>query len=205
VCWSAKGGSGTTVVAASLALTRPRPVVLVDLAGELPAVLGLPEPAGPGAAGWFDADAGPARLHDLLVDVVDGVRLLPRGGTAPSWRDDRWRLLVDELSKGAALVVDAGTGEPEPAVRSSADRALLVTRACFLSLRRAVAMTCRPDGVVLLEEVGRALRRVDVERALGAPVVATLPVDPVIARAVDAGLLTARLPRVIERDLQDAA
>lgn len=205
VCWSAKGGSGTTVVAASLALTRPRPVVLVDLAGELPAVLGLAEPSGPGVAGWFDADAGPARLHDLLVDVVDGVRLLPRGSALPQWRDDRWHLLVDELSTGAALIVDAGSGEPAPALRASADRSLLVTRACYLALRRAVAMSARPDGIVLVEEVGRALRRVDVEHALGAPVVASLPVDPTIARAVDAGLLTTRLPRIIERDLQDAA
>jgi hypothetical protein len=205
VCWSAKGGSGTTVVAASLALTRPRPVVMIDLAGELPAVLGLAEPGGPGVAGWFDADAGPARLHDLLIDVVDGVRLLPRGATAPVWRDDRWHLLVDELSARAAVIVDAGTGEPPPALCTSVDRSLLVTRACYLALRRAVTLTARPDGVVLLEEVGRALRRADVERALGAPVVATLPVDPVVARAVDAGLLTTRLPRVLERDLQDAA
>ncbi len=61
-CWSLKGGSGTTVVAAGLALSIQRrigrPVLLVDLAGDLPAALGLPEPTGPGVAEWLAA--GPA-------------------------------------------------------------------------------------------------------------------------------------------------
>jgi len=56
-CWSVKGGVGTTVVAASLALLLARRVgpgvVLADLAGDGPAVLGLPEPDSPGLAGWL--------------------------------------------------------------------------------------------------------------------------------------------------------
>ena len=51
VCWSVKGGSGTTVVAATLALSCPTASLLVDLDGELPAVLGLPEPSGQGEIG----------------------------------------------------------------------------------------------------------------------------------------------------------
>ena len=53
VCWAAKGGSGTTVVAATIALACPTDSLLVDLDGELPAVLGLPEPAGQGVADWL--------------------------------------------------------------------------------------------------------------------------------------------------------
>ena len=43
---SAKGGSGTTVVAASLALLHAQrgPCLLVDLAGDLPAALGIAGP-----------------------------------------------------------------------------------------------------------------------------------------------------------------
>jgi hypothetical protein len=44
-----------------------------------------------------------------------------------------------------------------------------------------------------------------VEAAVGAPVVATLTLDPAVARAIDAGLLAARLPRLIQRQLRDAA
>lgn len=51
-CWSAKGGSGTTVVAVALAVLLGRDSdfgsVLVDLDGDGPTVLGVPEPSGPG-------------------------------------------------------------------------------------------------------------------------------------------------------------
>ena len=49
-CWSAKGGAGTTVVTAALGLVlarrHPAGALLVDLAGDLPAALGLPPEAG---------------------------------------------------------------------------------------------------------------------------------------------------------------
>ena len=66
-------------------------------------------------------------------------------------------------------------------------------------------MPWRPDGVVLVAEPGRALRVPDIERTLGVPVVATISHDPAVARAVDAGLLAARLPRVLQRELRGAA
>ena len=55
VCWSAKGGSGTTVVSAALALvlSQSRPALLVDLAGDLPATLGIAEPTGPRVLDWL--------------------------------------------------------------------------------------------------------------------------------------------------------
>jgi MinD-like ATPase involved in chromosome partitioning or flagellar assembly len=205
VCWAAKGGSGATVVAAALALTAERPVLLVDLAGDLPATLGIPEPGGPGVHDWLHSDAGAAQLRDLELPVADGVVIVPAGGRRGD-STDRWIALADALlADRRTVVVDAGTGEPPGALMPAADRSLLVTRACYLSLRHAVALRHRPTGVVLVDEPGRALRRHDIEAALGAPVVAKVPIDPSIARAVDAGLLTTRLPRVIERDLRGAA
>jgi len=48
-CWSTKGGAGTTVVTAALGLVlarrHPAGALLVDLAGDLPAALGLPPDA----------------------------------------------------------------------------------------------------------------------------------------------------------------
>lgn len=205
VCWSAKGGSGTTVVAATLALTRPVETLLVDLDGELPAALGMPEPPGPGVAEWLASDAPPASLLDLAVDIDRTTRLIPRGTVAIDAASSRWSELVPWLAARTGTVIDAGTGPPPPELGGHDVRSLLVTRACYLALRRAVALPCRPDGVVLVAEPGRALRAHDVERAVGVPVVATVSIDPAIARAVDAGLLAARLPRILQRELRGAA
>ena len=84
-CWSVKGGAGTTVVAASLALllaqNAPSGALLADLAGDLPAALGLPEPDSPGLSAWLAAgESVPAdALARLEVAVSPGVTLLPRG------------------------------------------------------------------------------------------------------------------------------
>ena len=88
---------------------------------------------------------------------------------------------------------------------AAADESLLVTRACYLALTRATALGAAPTGVVLVEEPGRALRVADVEASVGAPVVATALLDPAIARAVDSGLLTSRLPAAWRRRLRRAA
>ena len=203
VCWSAKGGSGTTVVAAALALSSPAPALLVDLAGDVPAVIGIAEPSGQGVADWLASGAPPDALTDLAVAVDDTTAVIPRGA-GPIDRDDvRWAELASWLAaRPGCTVVDAGTGEPPPALVETA-RSLLVTRACYVGLRRAVVMSTRPDGVVLVVEPGRALRTADVQRAIGTPVVATVSVDPLVARAVDAGLLAARLPRAMGRELRD--
>lgn len=209
VCWAPKGGSGTTVVAAALGLSIHRPVVLVDLAGDLPAVLGIAEPHGPGVHDWVASDAPADQLHELSVNVSrDGgeVVLIPAGTVGDHGVGERWELMVDALcSDGHNVVIDAGTGAPPEALHHAADRSLMVTRACYLALRRAVNASIRPTGVVLVDEPGRALRAADVESAIGAPIVATVGLDPAVARAVDAGLLTARLPRTIQRDLRGAA
>jgi len=213
LCWAAKGGSGTTVVATSMALASSRPSLLVDLDGEIPAVLGLTEPLRPGVGDWLATATEASHLDDLLVDIGPTRWLLPwRSGSGllavPG--DDRWQQLAAWLNDWAdercgEVVIDAGTGTPPPPLVDGVDRALLVTRPCYLSLRRAVREPTRPTGVVLVDEPGRALRRHEVEHALGAPVDAVVAVDPAIARAVDAGLLASRLPRSLGRDLRGAA
>jgi hypothetical protein len=90
-------------------------------------------------------------------------------------------------------------------VAAGATRSVLVTRACFLSLRRALAAPVQPSQVILLREPGRALNAADIEDVVGAPVIAEVPLDPAVARAVDAGLLASRLPRTLERGLDRAA
>jgi len=141
---------------------------------------------------------------DLAIDVDRTTRLIPRG--RPIDPDSaRWPELADWLERRPTVFVDAGTGPPPPALVGDDVRSLLVTRACYVGLQRAAATRCRPDGVVLLCESGRTLRPADVEHCVGAPVVATVSVDVAVSRAVDAGLLTARLPRLLQRELKGAA
>ena len=211
-CWSSKGGAGTTVVAATLSLlssrAHPAGALLADLAGDAPAALGLVDPDGLGLAQWLAAgpDVPPDALARLEVEAAPRLGLLPRGdGPLDGARADVLAHLL--AADGRAVVADCGTDPSGPAlaVAASASRSILVTRACFLSLRRATALPLRPSEVVLLTEPGRALGRGDVERAVGAPVVAEVAVDPQVARAVDAGLLTSRLPKGLAREVGRAA
>ena len=201
VCWSVKGGSGTSVVAAALAVAKPVETTLVDLGGDLPAVLGLPEPTGQGIADWLSSNAPAPALADLLVQVDPTTVLVPRGRDPVDRQSSRWVELADWLGTRPVAVVDAGTGDPPDGLLSPGVRSLLVTRGCYLALRRASHLARRPDGVVLLVEPGRSLGRREVGHAVGAPVMATVSVDPAVARAVDAGLLAARLPRLLQREL----
>ena len=214
-CWSVKGGSGTTVVSVALASMLaggPSGALLVDLAGDAPAVLGLAEPSGPGVEGWLAAGADvPAdALPRLEVPAAGGLRLLPRGvptGAAGAG-EGRAAVLAGLLSADPRpVVVDCGTAAEGPAseVVAAASMSLLVLRPCYLSLRRAQLSGVRPTGIVLVGAAGGVLQAVDVESVLDAPVLASVVHDPQVARAVDAGLLGHRVPRPLRRSLRHVA
>jgi hypothetical protein len=97
-------------------------------------------------------------------------------------------ILGDHNEEGCDLVVHDG---PAPHGVS-----LLVTRPCYLALRRALqeGATSNAAGVVTVTEPGRALDTDDIAAVLGLPVITAIPVRAEIARAVDAGVLAARLP-----------
>jgi hypothetical protein len=208
-CWSSKGGSGTTVVAAALAVALSGSlaggVVFADFCGDGPAVLGVPEPEGPGLADWMAAgdDVPPDGISRLEVDVARGLKLLPRGSLP--FDAGRAAALSEVFAADARPVVaDCGTLVEEAAqvVAANAASSLLVVRPCFLALRRALLAPVRPSGVVLLSEPGRALGGRDVEELLRVPVRARIECLPEVARMVDAGLLTSRLPRRMVRALR---
>jgi hypothetical protein len=215
-CWSVKGGVGTTVVAAALASSLASShadvggSLLVDLAGDLPAALGLPEPGDPGLTGWTRAGADVAAdaLGRLELAAAPGVSFLPRGRGLPG-SAGRHEVLAGLLAADPRpVVVDAGVvaaGDPCVPLVAGATRSLLVTRACYLGLRRVSRAPVRPSGVVLVSEPGRMLSRQDIEHSAGAPIVADIPYDPAVARAVDSGLLVGRIPRSLARPLRAAA
>ncbi|MFK8023803.1 MAG: hypothetical protein AB8G26_07555 [Ilumatobacter sp.] len=216
--FAAKGGSGTTTVACARAIHSPGPSLLVDLAGDSAAMLGLAATSKPGVVDWLGSNAPAAHLADLVIEAAADLTLLPAHPTdrpvrcSPATVDDeRWELLLSWMQRwahdtGGHVVIDAGT-TPLPAVFvDGCSRRWIVTRACFLALRHAGRGDHRPTDVILIEEPGRALRERDVELSTGAKVIVRVAWDPKVARAVDAGLLeTRRLPRALRRDLARAA
>lgn len=196
ICRSPKGGVGTSVVAAALALRHAHaghPTVLVDLAGDQPDLLGVTPSSSLGIGDWAAGgdDVPVEALTALEVEVGGGLSLLPRGSVLSS---DRLGVAAAVLGAGhRSVVIDGGvTARPAWAPPDAVD--VVVLRACYLGVRRAGRLAAGTR-LVLLEEPGRALRVADVEAALGVEVWRRVVVDPAVARAVDAGLLSVRLPR----------
>ena len=193
ICAGAKGGQGIITIAVTLGLlaARTRPTVLVDTLGDAAAVLGL-------------ADVDPSRtLDQALTDAAEPASGLRLAHIAADRID---AATVDRLgclaAGGHRVIVDTGT---DHSALHSFDRLrpcrLLVTHACYLALRRAIAVPFTPDHVVLVNDSRRALTEHDVSLALALPVT-SVPHDPSIARAIDAGLLAARLPRCLAHTLR---
>jgi hypothetical protein len=194
VCRSVKGGSGTTVTSAALGLllaTRYRGGgFIVDLNGDLPAALGLVEPS-----------------TDSPHDVNASLQLLPRSGTRSTVPHVvNWAALANEVAQlNAPVVVDAGTLNVGRELLDVATTSLLIIRPCYLALRRASHVMYRDDfradGVVVVKEEGRALTPKDVSAVLRLPVRGIVDIDPAVARAVDAGLLSNRIPGSLSTSL----
>jgi hypothetical protein len=211
--WSPKGGSGTSVLAAACALVLARDAAgarLADLSGDQPAIFGLAADPETGIVDWLAAGAeAPAdALERLAVTVAPGVALVPRGtadrALAPLPAAETGAALAVALRDGPVpTVVDAGTAAA-PAARALvevADVSVVVIRGCYLGLRRAVhsPLLARAAGVVLVEEVGRSLGPSEVRDVLDRPIMARVPIRAQVARAVDAGVLAARLPDALAR------
>ena len=209
VLWSPKGGSGTSVVAAScsLVLAASCGVRLADLDGDQPALLGLSSDPSLGLADWLLAgpEAPADALVRLAVDAAPGLSLLPAGradprDAAPEAGASLAVLLRDDPSP---TVADLGCARA-PALEAMieiADASVVVVRGCYLALRRAVhrSPAAQAAGAVLVDEPGRSLAEHEVADVLGVPVLATFPVRPALARTIDAGVLVARPPEALTR------
>ena len=102
--------------------------------------------------------------------------------------------MSEPVAAGHRVLVDTGTDhEVLHRFDPLSPQRLLVTRPCYVALRRAIGVPFVPDHVVLISEHQRCLTERDVSLALALPVT-SVPYDPAIARAIDAGLLAARPP-----------
>lgn len=211
VYWSCKGGVGTTVVAALCALrsAETHSTIAVGLDGDLAAALGVSIGSDDAGFGDWTAAACDGATTDGLVRVgveaAPGLTVVSVGQPPPTDLDEA----VGKLVSGSHhVIVDAGRIDLQPlsvALARAATASLFVTRRCYLALRRANELPVQPTGVVVVSERGRALTLADVEAVTGAPVVADLAVDDALARTVDAGLLTTRLPRGVLASLDHVA
>ena len=221
--WSAKGGSGVTVCAVGVGVGTAdsgTDTLLVDARGDMAAVCGIADPAN-GIWDWAatSAPATPAALGRIEVRLGERLSLLGCGYPRAVTADGRATvgqpvhtlaklLLVDSRQ----VVVDLGelSDRPGPelelatALRDGGASMLLVTRACYLSVRRATRLGLRADGIVVVREPGRALQDDDLSAVIGAPVVATVDTDPAVSRSVDAGMLVHRRIRPFLRSVRKA-
>lgn len=196
ILMSSKGGNCTTVTAAALAVVSARRGVntlLIDLCGDIPAVLGMTEPTSPGVNDWLNENRS-ADAETLVMSgtpVASGLVVVHRGSRfvegQPRWND----LAAAVTSLPHTVIIDAGTGYVPEELRAAVSDMVLVTKPCYLSLRRATQMPA-PSRLFVINEEGRALTATDVAHVIGADVSATIPHSPAISRAVDAGLLLER-------------
>ena len=219
--WSLKQGVGTTVAAAALALhwaqNTKDGVLLVDLCGDLPYALGIPEPDKPGISDWLSAgnDLENDVLERLEVNVTTGLQMLTRG-RRPYANDAQFNTLARQLAADHRdVIIDCGciwthqmnwTKQSEVSATArflieAADHSLLVTRSCFLALRRIARSPHQPSGIILMYEDGRALVASDIADLGSCPIVLQIEVDVAIGRALDAGLLINRLPQRLDKAL----
>ena len=200
---SPKGGTGTSVVAASLAIvsSSSSPTLLVDLAGDQAAILGLPQPP-TGLSDW--ANGMTYREFDEIISLChDNLYLAPTGTfdfetlNANAW-DKLLRALSLKHSEGCNIIVDLGRADIPLALRKIVDTCYLVTRPCYLALRRAVDLETAFSGVIVVNEPDRVLTSRDVESVLKTKCVAEIPYTSEISRRVDSGLLKSRLPIALQ-------
>jgi hypothetical protein len=211
--WSLKGGAGTTTVAAGLAVLASQRheagALLVDLAGDIPAVFGIEEDDGYSVARWLTTDGAsdppgkgwtaPTLIADQRLSVV------PRG--AGPLRDRRRAETMTHLltADDREVVIDCGVlAGPEAGSRTAgqvlagqADRTLLVVRPCSLAFRRLEDPHPPIHGVVLVQGPNRSVPAKSVDDRVGAPVVAIVPNDAAIAWSVEHANLTYQVPSTL--------
>lgn len=198
---SSKGGNCTTVTATAFSLiaaSRGLPTVLIDLCGDVPSVIGTPEPPSAGINDWLAEDSilDAEALVKLGTPVSPGLVVVHRGARfvqgQPRWSD----LAAAITTLPMNIIVDAGIGYLPDELRNAGAEVTMVVKQCYLSLRRATQLS-RPTNVVVIREEGRALTVKDVGHVIGSPIVAEIPYEASISRAVDAGLLMSRAEQLM--------
>lgn len=216
---SASGSPGVTTTALGLALSWPRPVLLIeaDPTGGSNLLAGYFRGTREYGAGLVELALTASDLGDALADVacpVEGTAVSFVAGTRSHTQAravrDLWAPLAEVLAgleaTGQDVIVDAGRlglhGSPEPLL-DAADLTLLVSRTTLpnLSALRSWADAYQRGPVdwhqcaVLLVGEGRPYSAREVAQVVNLPVLASLPDDPESAAVFSRG---AQPPRRFE-------
>jgi hypothetical protein len=203
-CWSVKGGSGCSTVAAALALlaSATTEALAVDLRGDLVPLLGVPDRT-VGLSTWCRAfpEVATDGLSRIETPSKPGLAVLQHGDDEPPGLEALDALVALLLDDPRPVVVDVGTDAAGlRAFATASDLSILVTQPCYVSCARLGRVT-RPSGLVTVRAPWHAISDRDLEEVVGAPVLATVPFERSIGVALDAGMLVAGLPRSLRRNL----
>lgn len=142
----------------------------------------------------------------LVSESPDGLLAILGMGVASDALDnwdytEQLNIARGEFGNFDYRVFDFGTTIPDVPV----DLTLMVTKACYLSLRKSIALRNEErlvsDGFILVEESGRSLNASDIEHVLDMRHLFTIPSGdaPGICRTVDAGLMGVRVNATFAR------
>lgn len=213
--WSAKGGIGCTVTAACfaqvLAKTTPQGVLIVDCGGDVATVFAA-NCDRPGLGEWLHSAGEPEALARIEQQVAQNLWLIRSGELhADQVAETQIDVLCDVLRyESRDVVVDVGClscvagAEPPPFLSrlvEAADRSVLVSNSCYLTLMRGRALDFDIDAIAFIRERGRALGAIDAQNILGSEIATVIERDQRIFQCVDSGLLAARLPRSFAKSL----
>lgn len=207
---SASGSPGVTTTAVAMALSWPRPVLLVeaDPSGGSAVLAGFLRGTAEYHAGLIELALSSLGVAEGLRDVVQplapnvsyiaGLRAHTQAGALRDLWEPLAAALADLESNGQDVLIDAGRlgllGSPQPLL-DNADLTLLLTRATLPALAgaRSWAETARNPGTgwrhpgVLLIGEGHPYRAGEVTKVLGLPVVTDLPDEPEAAAVYHRG------------------
>jgi pilus assembly protein CpaE len=204
----ARGGVGTTTVAAMLARALPESAV-VDFdsvgAGQSAFMADGAEPTLPDVVAAVE-DLDPQSLAAAMSEHAAGRAVCsPPRGAVPS-KQQAGRLVALLRGTVATTVFDLGRGADEAAhaVLAAADEIVCVCGPDVASMsgaRTFAAVTGRAPRVVLNLASRMRLSARDVGRVLGARPVAVVPLDPAVRRGGESGRLPGRGParRALDR------
>lgn len=198
--FGAKGGVGTTTITAAMALEMSKRHIPTTVACAAD-IIGPPYVHGSWQHELLCSDRNAlAAVLGLGMDAKPGQEVAP----GLFFHDPG----NEEKSFARAVITDFGTYVSHVG-RYDGDYNILVVRNEYLGLRRAItseqvkqpngSTQLRFDGFVLVEEEGRALGLREVRDVLGLPHLATIPVEPTIGRAIDAGVLPTRVPEKLAK------
>ena len=201
--YSHKGGQGVTTIAATLARLTANAghrTLIIDTGTDQAAIHGLTTDKWAALGDYLTTTT--VTLDDITTNIGDRLDLIEAGDAPITFDTHTYGRITSGLGHYDTVIIDT-----IPAAHTwsrHADARVLVTRPCYLALRHATGQR-RPDHVVVITEPGRALDTGDIEAVTGTPVSAIVGHDPHIARAVDAGTLSTRIPRSLARALAPLA